>query len=141
MDRKAEARWNGDLKGGSGTVKLESGAFNGPYSWSARFENGAGTNPEELLGAAHAACFTMALSSGLGKAGHNPKTVHTVATVHLTKGEAGFSISGIDLVTRGEVPGLSQDDFAKFAEETKKGCIVSRALAAVPVTVDAKLVG
>jgi osmotically inducible protein OsmC len=141
MDRKAEARWNGDLKAGNGTVKLESGAFEGPYSFTSRFESGKGTNPEELLGAAHAGCFSMALASGMSKAGHNPKSVHTTATVHLTKGDAGFSISGIDLVTVGDVPGLSQADFAKFAEETKKGCIVSRALSAVPMTVVAKLAG
>lgn len=140
MDRKAEARWNGDLKGGNGQVKLESGAFNGPYSWSSRFDTGPGTNPEELLGAAHSACYSMALSAGLGKAGHSPKSVHTTATVHLTKSDAGFSISGIDLVTRGDVPGLSQADFEKFANDTMTGCIVSRALAAVPMTVDAKLV-
>jgi osmotically inducible protein OsmC len=121
MDRKAEARWNGDLKAGNGTVKLESGAFEGPYSFTSRFESGKGTNPEELLGAAHAACFSMALASGMGKAGHSPKSVQTTATVHLTKGETGFSITGIDLVTVGDVPGLSQADFAKFAEDTKKG--------------------
>jgi osmotically inducible protein OsmC len=140
MDRKAEARWNGDLKAGNGTVKLESGAFEGQYNFTSRFESGKGTNPEELLGAAHAACFSMALSAGLGKAGHSPKSVHTVATVHLEMVDGGRSITGIDLVTRGEVPGLSQADFAKFAEDTKKGCIVSRALSAVPMTVDAKLV-
>jgi osmotically inducible protein OsmC len=140
MDRKAEARWNGDLKAGNGSVKLESGAFEGPYSFTSRFESGKGTNPEELLGAAHAGCFSMALAAALGKAGHNPKTVHTTATVHLTKGETGFSISGIDLVTRADVPGLLATDFARFAEETKKGCIVSRALSAVPMTVDAALI-
>ncbi|HVZ49816.1 MAG TPA: OsmC family protein [Gemmatimonadaceae bacterium] len=141
MDRKADARWNGDLKSGNGTIKLESGSFEGPYSFTSRFESGKGTNPEELLGAAHAACYSMALSAGLAKAGHAPKSVSTTATVHLTKGDAGFSISGIDLVTRGEVPGLSAAEFQKFAEDTKTGCIVSRALAAVPMTLDAKLVG
>jgi osmotically inducible protein OsmC len=141
MDRKADARWNGDLKSGNGTIKLESGSFEGPYSFTSRFESGKGTNPEELLGAAHAACYSMALSAGLAKAGHSPKSVSTTATVHLTKGDAGFSISGIDLATRGEVPGLSAAEFQKFAEDTKTGCIVSRALAAVPMTLDAKLVG
>lgn len=141
MDRRAEARWNGDLKAGHGSVKLGSGAFEGRYSFTSRFESGTGTNPEELLGAAHAACYSMALAAGLAKAGHAPKSVHTAATVHLTKSDAGFSISGIDLVTRGEVPGLPAAEFAKFAEETKKGCIVSRALASVPMTVDAALVG
>ena len=141
MDRTAEAKWNGDLKAGSGTVKLGSGAYEGPYSFTSRFEAGAGTNPEELLGAAHAGCFSMALSSALAKAGHTPTSVKTTATVHLTKGDAGFSIAGIDLATRGIVPGLTAAEFAKFAEETKTGCIVSRALSAVPMTLDAQLAG
>lgn len=139
MDRKAEAQWNGGLKSGTGSLKLGSGAFHGPYSFTSRFENGAGTNPEELLGAAHAGCFTMALSAALERAGHPATSVATTATVHITKGDAGFSISGIDLVTRGVVPGVSEAEFRRMAEDTKVGCIVSRALAAVPMTVDAKL--
>lgn len=139
MDRKAEAQWNGGLKAGNGSVKLGSGAYSGPYSFTSRFENGSGTNPEELLGAAHAGCYSMALAAGLEKAGHPATSVHTTATVHLTKGDAGFSISGIDLVTRGVVPGVSAAEFQKFAEDTKTGCIVSRALSAVPMTLDAKL--
>ncbi|MHB1862431.1 MAG: OsmC family peroxiredoxin [Gemmatimonadaceae bacterium] len=141
MDRKAEARWNGDLKGGRGNVKLGSGAFDGPYSFASRFESGTGTNPEELLGAAHAGCFSMALAAALATAGHPATSITTSATVHLTKGEAGFSISGIDLVTRGVVPGVSVGEFRKFAEDTKTGCIVSRALSAVPMTLDAQLAG
>jgi osmotically inducible protein OsmC len=140
MDRKSEARWNGDLKSGKGTVKLGSGAFEGQYSFTSRFESGTGTNPEELLGAAHAGCFSMALAHALATAGHTATSVTTTATVHLTKSDAGFSISGIDLVTRGQVPGLSPAEFAKFAEDTKTGCIVSRALAAVPMTLDAQLI-
>lgn len=139
MDRKAEARWNGTLKSGNGRLKVETGTLDAPYSFASRFESGTGTNPEELLGAAHAGCFTMALAAALERGGHPATTVATTATVHLTKGDAGFSISGIDLVTRGVVPGVSEDDFRKLAEETKVGCIVSRALAAVPMTVDAKL--
>ncbi|HUX32287.1 MAG TPA: OsmC family protein [Gemmatimonadaceae bacterium] len=139
MDRKAEARWNGGLKDGNGTVKLGSGAFDGPYSFTSRFENGTGTNPEELLGAAHAGCFSMALGAALERGGHPATSITTKATVHLTKGEAGFSISGIDLVTRGVVPGVSEAEFQKAAEDTKTGCIVSRALSAVPMTLDAKL--
>jgi osmotically inducible protein OsmC len=139
MDRHADARWNGDLKSGNGTVKLGSGAYEGPYSFSSRFEDGAATNPEELLGAAHTACYSMALAAGLGKAGHTVKSISTTATVHLTKGDAGFSISGIDLVTRGDVPGISLADFQKAADDTKTGCIVSRALSAVPMTVTATL--
>jgi osmotically inducible protein OsmC len=138
MDRKAEATWNGDLKGGNGNIKLESGTMNAPYSFVSRFENGKETNPEELLGAALAGCFSMALAAGLGKAGHSPKSVHTVATVHLTKDDKGFSVSSIDLVTRGNVPGLSEADFVKFAEDTKNNCIMARAISA-PKTVDAKL--
>lgn len=141
MDRKAEAHWSGDLKSGSGRVKLGSGAFEGPYSFISRFESGGGTNPEELLGAAHAGCFSMALSLALSMAGHVPTSVDTTATVHLEKGAAGFSITSIDLVTRGIVPGIDSDTFKKFANETKTGCIVSRALSAVPITLDAQLGG
>lgn len=140
MDRKAEARWTGDLKSGQGHVKVGSGAFEGPYSFLSRFDNGGGTNPEELLGAAHAGCFSMALSLALSTAGHVPTSVTTTATVHLNKGDAGFAITGIDLVTRGIVPGLSADEFRRHADETKQGCIISRALSAVPMTVTAELV-
>lgn len=139
MDRKAEARWAGDLKGGKGSVRLGSGAFEGPYSFASRFEDGKGTNPEELLGAAHAGCFSMALSLALSTAGHVPTSVTTTATVHLGKAGQGFAITGIDLVTRGVVPGVSEADFKRMAEETKANCIISKALAAVPMTVDAKL--
>jgi osmotically inducible protein OsmC len=140
MDRIGEAKWNGDLKSGNGSLRLGSGAFEGAYSFGSRFESAKGTNPEELLGAAHAACFSMALSVALTKAGHTPTSVATKATVHLEKQETGFSITGIDLVTRGTVPGISAAEFSRLAEETKKGCIVSRALAAVPMKVDAQLV-
>ena len=139
MDRTAEARWTGDLKSGKGNVKLGSKSYEGPYSFLSRFENGAGTNPEELLGAAHAGCFSMALSAALSAKGMVPTSVTTTATVHLGKVGAGFAITGIDLVTRGVVPGISEADFKKMAEETKSGCIVSKALASVPMTVDAKL--
>ncbi|HEY5220331.1 MAG TPA: OsmC family peroxiredoxin [Gemmatimonadaceae bacterium] len=140
MDRKAEARWNGGLKDGNGKVKLGSGAYEGPFSFTSRFESGTGTNPEELLGAAHAGCFSMALSAALERGGHAATSVTTTAAVHLTKGDAGFSISGIDLVTRGVVAGVSDAEFKKIAEDTKTGCIVSRALSAVPMTLDAALV-
>jgi lipoyl-dependent peroxiredoxin len=139
MDRKADALWTGDLKSGKGSIKLGSGAFEGPYSFLSRFDYGAGTNPEELLGAAHAGCFSMALSAGLAKAGHSPASIATTATVHITKSDSGFSITGIDLVTRGVVPGLSAEAFKKAAEDTKTSCIISRALSAVPMTVDAQL--
>ena len=139
MNRKAEARWEGDLKAGKGNIKLGSGAFEGPYSFLSRFDNSTGTNPEELLGAAHAGCFSMALSHALAQAGHTPTRVDTKATVRLEKGDAGFSIAGIDLVTTGVVPGLSAAEFQTFAENTKTGCIVSRALASVPMTLQAHL--
>lgn len=139
MDRKAEARWAGDLKSGAGHLKLGSGAFEGPYSFISRFESGAGTNPEELIGAAHAGCFSMQLASTLASAGYPATSVSTTATVHLTKGDKGFSISGIDLATRGVVPGVSEAEFKRMAEDAKANCIVSRALAAVPMTLDARL--
>lgn len=139
MDRKAEARWSGDLKSGKGNVKLGSGAYEGPYSFISRFESGTGTNPEELLGAAHAACFTMALSNMLATAGHAPKNVTTTATVHLEKTDGKFGITGVDLVTRGQVPGIAEAEFQRLAQDAKVNCIISRALASVPMTLDAKL--
>ncbi len=139
ITRKADARWEGDLKAGKGNIRLGSGAFEGKYSFGTRFEGSPGTNPEELLGAAHAACFTMALSAALARAGHTPTSVDTTASVHLDKVNDAFSITGIDVVTRGVVPGLSLEEFQRFAEDTKKGCIISRALAAVPMTVAASL--
>ena len=139
MDRKAEARWTGDLKSGSGRVKLGSGAFEGPYSFISRFESGGGTNPEELLGAAHAGCFSMALSLALSMSGHPATSVDTTATVHLEKVGAGFAITGIDLLTRGVVPGIDAETFKRHAEETKSNCIISKALSAVPMRLDADL--
>jgi len=141
MDRKAEAQWFGDLKSGHGTMAVGSKAFSGPFSFISRFEGSKDTNPEELLGAAHAGCFSMALANSLAMAGHKVTSISTTAVVTASKTDAGFSITGIALATRGEVPGLSAAEFQKFAEETKTGCIVSRALAAVPMTLDAKLVG
>jgi osmotically inducible protein OsmC len=140
VERRAEARWSGDLKGGRGSIKLGSGAFEGSYSFGTRFENASGTNPEELLGAAHAGCFSMALALALSTAGHVPKSIATTAKVRLEQSGTGFAITGIDLITRGEVPGVSAGDFRRMAEETKTGCIVSRALSAVPMTLDAQLV-
>lgn len=139
MNRTASARWSGDLKAGTGSVRLGSGMFEGPYSFSTRFESTPGTNPEELLGASHAACFTMALAAALAKGGHAPTSIDTTATVSLEKGDAGFSIARIALVTKGVVPGVAAEEFQRLAEETKTGCIISRALSAVPMTVDAQL--
>jgi len=138
--RKAEARWEGDLQDGKGTVRFGGGAFEGQYSFSSRFEEGAGTNPEELIAAAHAACFSMALSNGLAKAGHPPARVDTTASVHLDKGEAGFGISRIDLRTEADVPGIDEAGFREQAETAKANCPVSKALAAVEITLDATLV-
>ncbi|MEO8634011.1 MAG: OsmC family protein [Gemmatimonadales bacterium] len=139
MDRNAEARWAGDLKSGRGSIRVGSGAFEGPYSFVSRFEGSSDTNPEELLGAAHAGCYSMALSLALSLAGHVPTSVTTTATVHLNKVGAGFGITGIDLVTRGIVPGVSAADFNRLAEDTKINCIISKALASVPTTLDAQL--
>jgi len=137
--RNAEAVWEGNLKEGHGNIKLASGAFNGAYSFATRFEEGTGTNPEELIAAAHAGCFSMALSHGLSQAGHPPKRVHTVAKVHLEKGPDGFGIPRIDLVTEAVVPGIDQATFQQQAETAKKNCPVSKVLAAAQITLDAKL--
>ena len=137
INRKADARWEGDLKSGKGRVKLGSGAFEGAYSFGTRFEDAQGTNPEELLGAAHAGCFSMAFALGLSKAGHQARSVETTATVKLDKVGDGMSITGIDLVTKASVDGISDADFQRIATETKDGCIISRALKSVPMTVKA----
>ncbi len=137
ITRKANARWDGDLKAGKGNVKLGSGAFEGAYSFGTRFEDAKGTNPEELLGAAHAGCFSMAFSLGLAKAGHQPRSVETTASVKLDKVGDGMSITGIDLVSKVSVDGISDADFQRIANETKDGCIISRALTSVPMTITA----
>ncbi|MFZ5876452.1 MAG: OsmC family protein [Nitrospirota bacterium] len=137
--RSAEAHWTNGLKDGKGTMKLGSGAYEGAYSFASRFEQGLGTNPEELIGAAHAGCFSMALSAGLEKAGHKPRSVKTKARVHLEKVGEGFQITKIQLQTEADVPGIDQTKFREHAEAAKKGCPVSRALAGVQVELDAKL--
>ena len=139
--RSAEAEWKGSLREGAGRVKLGSGAFEGSYSFPSRFESGAGTNPEELIGAAHAGCYSMALSAGLGKAGFTPTRIHTVARVHLEKVGEGFSITKIELETEAAVPGIDAAAFQEQAEGAKKGCPVSKALAATEITLKATLKG
>ena len=139
MIRTSKAEWKGTLKEGAGTVALGSGAYEGQYSFSSRFESGTGTNPEELIAAAHAGCFSMALSGALGKAGYTPTSVKTEAKVHLEKVGEGFGITRIDLVTRAEVPGIDAAAFQEQAEGAKKNCPVSRALGAVEITLDATL--
>lgn len=139
--RTSEAKWSGDLKQGSGTMKLGSGAYEGAYTFKSRMETGPGTNPEELIAAAHAGCFSMALSAMLSGAGHVPTSVKTVANVTFEPKDGGFAITKIALITEGKVPGLDTAGFQKIAEEAKKGCPVSKALAAVPeITLTAKLV-
>jgi len=138
--RKSTAVWQGSLKDGKGRMSLGSGAFDGAYSFGSRFENGAGTNPEELIGAAHAGCFSMALSGVLTQAGFPPREVATEARVALDKGPEGFSIMRSDLITEADVPGIDAGLFARLAEEAKKGCPVSRALKGVEISLQAKLV-
>jgi osmotically inducible protein OsmC len=138
--RNAQAAWEGGLKDGKGNIKFGSGAFQGPYSFGTRFENQPGTNPEELIAAAHAACYSMALSATLEGAGHKPTRVHTTAKVTVEKVPDGFQITKIQLECQATVPGLSDADFQKSAAAAKTGCPVSKALAATPIELNAKLV-
>ncbi|GIV78149.1 OsmC family protein [Litorilinea aerophila] len=136
--RGAEATWQGTLKEGKGTMKLGSGLYEGPFTYASRFESGEGTNPEELIGAAHAGCFSMFLSALLTNNGFQPDTIHTTATVHLG---AGPKIEKIELKCEARVPGLDAEKFAEFADQAKAGCPVSKALAGVDeIVLDAKLV-
>ena len=137
--RKADATWEGDLRKGKGSMKLGSGAFEGPFSFGTRFGDTPGTNPEELLGAAHAGCFSMALSAGLGAAGYTPTRIETHAKVHVEQVEGGFGITKIELTTEAEVPGIDEKTFQEQAEATKKNCPVSKALASVPIELTATL--
>jgi osmotically inducible protein OsmC len=139
--RTGSAVWEGTLREGKGTVKLGSGAFEGPYSFVSRFENGTGTNPEELIGAAHAGCFSMALSAGLTKAGFSPKRISTTAKVNLENVGGGFKITSIELETEAEIPGIEEQAFLEQAETAKKNCPVSQALAGTDINLQAKLVG
>jgi osmotically inducible protein OsmC len=142
MKRTGSAVWTGGLKDGRGAVSTASGVLRETqYSFSARFENGAGTNPEELIGAAHAGCFSMALSGQLGAAGMTAESIRTTATVSLEKQESGFAITGIHLDVTAKIPGADKQAFQKAAANAKEGCPVSKALAAVAITMDAKLEG
>lgn len=138
--RTASAVWEGTLREGKGRVKLGSGAFEGQYSFGSRFEEGTGTNPEELIGAAHAGCFSMALAAGLTKAGNTPTRISTNANVSLEKVREGFKITSIELTTEGAVPGIDEATFLEFAETAKKNCPVSQALAGTEIKLNAKLV-
>ena len=137
--RTSEAVWGGSLIEGKGQITLGSKAFSGPYDWRGRSGDGAGTNPEELLAAAHAGCFSMALSHQLAGAGHPPTKVHTTAKVSFEKQGEGFAITRIDLVCEAQVPGIDEAAFKKMAQGAKEGCPVSKALSATPITLDAKL--
>src|ERR1700730_14104086 len=137
--RTGSAVWEGTLKQGKETMKLGSGAFEGPYSFSSRFEEAKGTNPEELIGAAEAGCFSMALSANLSKAGHQPKSVHTIAKVNLEMIGGGPKITSIDLDCEGEVPGIDDAKFKELADQTKKTCPVSVALAGTEIKLNAHL--
>jgi osmotically inducible protein OsmC len=136
---KAEAEWKGTLREGNGQFKTGSGLISGAYTFATRFENAKGTNPEELIGAAHAACFSMALSAGLTKAGHKPNSIKTTANVTLDKVGEGFGITKIDLDTVGEVPGIDAATFQQQAEGAKANCPVSKALAGVQISLKARL--
>lgn len=139
--RRASARWEGTLREGSGTMKFGSGAFEGRYDFSSRFEEGTGTNPEELIAAAHAGCFSMALSGNLGRAGHPPTAIATEAKVTIERGDSGFRITMSHLTCEATVPGISEEEFRRQADAAKSGCPVSGALTGVEITLDARLVG
>src|ERR1700759_2866371 len=137
ITRKSSAVWQGTLKGGSGSLELGSGAFKGQYSFTSRFENGTGTNPEELIGAAEAGCYSMALSANLEKAGFPPERISTVAKANLDKGDAGFSVVSIELETEAQVPGIEDAKFQEQAELNKKPCPISKSLVGTEIKLEA----
>ncbi len=138
--KSADAVWNGTLSDGSGHLKTQSGKVDVDYTWKARAENAAGTNPEELIAAAHAGCFSMALSHILTSAGHKPTQIKTSAQVSFEKVGDGFSITKILIKTEGQVPGIDEATFKANAEKAKTGCPVSKALASVPIEMQATFV-
>lgn len=139
--RKAEAQWEGNLAEGKGRLSVGSGAFEGPYSFKSRFEEGeSATNPEELLGAAHAGCFTMALTAQLSRAQITPKRIHTEARVKLEKIGEAFSITQIELETEAEIPDIDDATFQQYAQGAKENCPLSKALASTPISMTAKLI-
>ena len=137
--RNASARWEGNLKDGAGTMKMGSGAYEGKYSFGSRFQEEPGTNPEELIAAAHAGCFSMALTVGLGKSGFSPASVQTSAKAHLEKVGEGFQITRIELTTVASVPEIDEATFQEHATGAKENCPVSKALAGVDISLDATL--
>jgi osmotically inducible protein OsmC len=139
--RNGSAEWHGNLESGSGAITVGEGVFEGPYSYESRFAEGEGTNPEQLIAAAHAGCFTMALSNILSVAGHAPDSVHTNARVHLRNIDGQPTLARVDLDTEGRVSGIDEEQFQRYAEEAKANCPVSRALAGIPeIVLSAKLV-
>jgi osmotically inducible protein OsmC len=138
--RKSSAIWEGGLRDGKGKMRLGGGGFEGPYTFASRFEEGSGSNPEELIAAAHAGCFSMQLAGNLAKAGFPPKRIATTSHVTIEKQPEGFRITRIDLFTEAAVPGIEQKVFNEQAEDAKKNCPVSKALAATPITLQAQLV-
>src|SRR6266576_356592 len=139
--RTADAEWQGDLRQGKGTMRVGSGAFEGSYSFKSRMgDETVGTNPEELIGAAHAGCYSMALSASLASAGFTPTRVHTTARVHFNPVEGGFAINPIDLETEAVVPGIDEATFQRIAQDAKVNCPVSKALASTPINLKATLV-
>lgn len=138
--KKASAEWSGSLTAGKGSLKTQSGAVNVPYDWRSRSGDGAGTNPEELIAAAHAGCFSMALSHILSEGGHAPTRIATSAEVSFDQVPGGFAITKITLRTEGTVPGIDEAAFLDAANKAKAGCPVSKALASVPITLEAKFV-
>jgi osmotically inducible protein OsmC len=137
--RTASIHWEGDIARGSGTITAESGLVTAHYSFGTRFSNEVGTNPEELLASSHAACFTMALAAALTRAGHAPEAIDTIGKVHLKRDPGGFDVPLIELVTTARVPSIDEAAFADIAKGAKEGCPISKALAAVEITLDAKL--
>jgi osmotically inducible protein OsmC len=138
-ERKADAQWKGSLKDGSGTMRFGSGAFSGRYSFASRMENGTGTNPEELIGAAEAGCFSMAFANALSEAGHVPQEINTSAVVHFERAEKGWTITKIELSTEGVVPGMDAKRFEELAQGAKQNCPVSRALTGPQIILRATL--
>ncbi|MCB8945683.1 MAG: OsmC family protein [Ardenticatenaceae bacterium] len=138
--RSAEAVWNGTLREGNGVMKMKSGAYEGPYTFASRFEEGEGTNPEELVAAAHAGCFSMALSADLGRAGHTAGRISTTAKVHLGPVDGKPTVHTIELFCEAEVPNLDDEAFQTIAAGTKQNCPISRLLAAAEIKLEAKLV-
>lgn len=141
MDRSASAVWRGGLKDGKGTISTQSGTLKeAQYSFSTRFENGVGTNPEELIAAAHAGCFSMALSAQLGEAGFKPDSIETTAAVTLDKTSDGPTVTKIHLTTRAKIPNIAKEKFDELAKGAKEGCPISRLLKAAEISLDAQLV-